>query len=56
MGVKELKNYTQVGCYLTHEQHAALKKLSSKTQVPLSAYLRLAVEEFLARQAKRAKP
>ena len=50
------KNVKQVACYLTEEQIEALNKLSAKTLAPKASLIRRAVEEFLARQSKKAKP
>jgi hypothetical protein len=46
-------NVKQVACYLTPTQIAALKKLSVTSGAPVQHYLRLAVDEFLKRQAKK---
>jgi hypothetical protein len=45
----------QVACYLRPVQIAALKKLSVATGAPVQHYLRLAVDQFLAKKkpAKR---
>lgn len=43
------KNVKQVALYLTPETHAALRKLSARTRVPASAYLREAVDDLLAK-------
>jgi hypothetical protein len=50
------KNVKQVACYLTHAQHAALKRMSAASGAPVSHYLRVAITEFLARQTKGARP
>ena len=55
MAIKDLKNVKQVACYLTPDQHTSLKKMSAATGAPIAHYLRLAVSEYLERQAKRSK-
>jgi hypothetical protein len=46
------KNVKQIACYLTHAQHAALKRMSAASGAPVSHYLRLAISDFLARRRK----
>lgn len=46
-------NVKQVACYLTPVQIAKLKQLSAASGAPMQHYLRLAVDEFLERQAKK---
>jgi hypothetical protein len=48
-----LKNVTQVACYLTPAQHAALKRMSAASGAPVAHYLRQAVAEFLARSGRK---
>lgn len=47
-----VKNVKQVSCYLTHAQHAALKKLSTKTGAPIQHYLRQGVDLVLKAHSK----
>jgi hypothetical protein len=49
------------GIYLDRAQHAALRKLSDETRVPLAVYLRDAIDLLLARHKikvpkRRARP
>jgi hypothetical protein len=48
-------NFKQIACYLKPTQITALKKLSVATGAPVQHYLRLAVDQFLAKKkpAKR---
>jgi len=39
--------------WLTDEQHKKLGELSGKTLAPMSALIRRAIDEFLARQGKK---
>lgn len=40
-------NRKKIIAYLDHDQYAALKKLSEKTRVPATAYIREAVDMVL---------
>jgi len=40
-------------CYLKPEQVAALKKLSEQTGAPVQHFVRLALDEFLAKKKPR---
>jgi Ribbon-helix-helix domain len=43
-------NVKQIACYLKPAQIAKLKKLSATTGAPVQHYLRLAVDQFLAKK------
>jgi hypothetical protein len=46
---RRITRVKQIALYVTHEQHAALRKLSARTRVPQSAFLREAVDDLLAK-------
>ena len=46
------KSMIQVACYLTRKQHAELRRLSKQTHIPVSIYLRSAVDKLLQEQRK----
>ena len=48
--VMETPNAKRVAVWLTHEQIAALERISEKTLAPVSALIRKAVEEFLKKK------
>lgn len=43
------KTHRQIACYVTPEQHEALKRLSARTRIGIASFLREAVEHLLAR-------
>jgi hypothetical protein len=43
------KTYRQIACYLMPKAHGALRALSEKSRVPITAYLREAVDDLLAK-------
>jgi hypothetical protein len=49
------KNVRQIACYVNPKQHSALKALSAKTRVPVSAYLREAVDDLIAKYSRSKK-
>ena len=55
------KNRVYTGIYLDRAQHAALRRLSDETRVPLAVYLRDAIDLLLAKHKlklpkRRARP
>jgi hypothetical protein len=40
--------YKQVACFLTHDQHDNLKRLSAESLVPMQVILRQAMDKILA--------
>jgi hypothetical protein len=49
------RTYKQVACFLTPEQHEALKRLSGETHIPMQVFLRRTVDEALVRYGVKRK-
>jgi hypothetical protein len=54
-GHMAVKNVKQIACYITHDQHTALKALNARTRVPMQEYLREAVKDLLAKYPAPAR-
>jgi hypothetical protein len=48
-------NYKQIACFLTQDQHHALKRLSAEALVPMQVILRQAVDTILTDYKRRPK-
>lgn len=48
-------NYKQIACFLTRDQHNALKRVSAETLVPIQVILRQAVDKIVADYKIRPK-
>jgi hypothetical protein len=49
------RNYKQIACYLTLDQHLDLKRLSAETLIPVQKILRQAVDGIIADYEIRPK-
>jgi hypothetical protein len=48
-------NYKQIACFITPDQHSALKRLSAETLIPMQVILRQSVDKILADYKIRPK-